>query len=42
MGKKTTPARVTTIWNSAGKNKMSSFGYRGENAYKTKPWLKEK
>lgn len=37
-----TPAKVITLWNSAGKNKISSFGYRGENAYKNKSWLKEK
>ena len=34
-----TPEKVTTIWNSAAKDKISSFGYRGGTAYRTKPWL---
>ena len=37
-----TPEKVTTIWNSAPKDKISSFGYRGGTAYRTKPWLKNK
>ena len=37
-----TPEKVTTIWNSAAKDKISSFGYRGGTAYRTKPWLSNK
>ena len=37
-----TPEKVTTIWNSVAKDKISSFGYRGGTAYKTKPWLNNK
>ena len=34
-----TPEKVITIWNSAGRNSISSFGYRGALAYKKKLWL---
>jgi len=37
-----TPEKVTTIWNSVAKDKISSFGYRGGTAYRTKPWLENK
>jgi len=34
-----TPEKVITIWNSAGRNSISSFGYRGALAYRKKLWL---
>lgn len=34
-----TPEKVITIWNSAGRNTVSSFGYRGGLAYRKKLWL---
>ena len=36
-----TAEKIITIWNSAGKNKISSFGYRGGMAYRNKLWLRE-
>ena len=36
-----TAEKIITIWNSAGKNKISSFGYRGGMAYRNKLWLRK-
>ncbi|MBE6451245.1 MAG: hypothetical protein E7016_04705 [Alphaproteobacteria bacterium] len=34
-----TPDRIGTLYNSAAKDKISSYGYRVGDAYKNKPWL---
>ncbi len=30
--------RVITLWNSLGRNTISSFGYRGKKIYNIRPW----
>ena len=30
--------KIITLWNSLGRNTISSFGYRGRKMYNLRPW----